>query len=80
MTRNLGPIYRVPVAEDWEVYEFPEGDARAGILTQVSFLALHARSARSSPVLRGEFVLDADPLQQDPAATAGRELRHAHAR
>ena len=59
MTWNLGPIYRVPVAEPWEVHEFPEADARAGILTHVSFLALHARSSRSSPVLRGEFILDA---------------------
>lgn len=58
MTRHLGPIYDVPVADDWEVHELPEGGERAGILTQVSFLALNARSSRSSPVLRGEFVLD----------------------
>ncbi|MFT5433172.1 MAG: hypothetical protein ACI9OJ_003877 [Myxococcota bacterium] len=58
MTRRLGPIYGVPVAEEWEVQEFPENRARAGILTNVSFLALNARTSRSSPVLRGEFVMD----------------------
>jgi len=58
MTRDLGPIYEVPVADEWEPHEFPEGSPRAGILTQMSFLALKARTSRSSPVLRGEFVLD----------------------
>ncbi len=58
MTRNLGPIYEVPVVEDWESHTFPAGGARAGLLSQVSFLALNARAVRSSPVLRGVFVLD----------------------
>lgn len=58
MSRDLGPIYEVPVEQEWAAYEFPEGSPRAGILTQVSFLALKARASRSSPVLRGEFVLD----------------------
>ncbi|MCO4761313.1 MAG: DUF1588 domain-containing protein [Myxococcales bacterium] len=58
MTRNLGPIYDVPVAKDWSPYEFPADGARAGLLSQVSFLALNARAVRSSPVLRGVFVLD----------------------
>jgi len=94
MTRNLGPIYQVPVAEDWEVYEFPEGSARAGILSHVSFLALHARTSRSSPVLRGEFILDKilcskippppadvnfDTLTPgDPSAPTARERLAAH--
>jgi hypothetical protein len=58
MTRALGPIYGVAVAEDWEAHTFPDDRARAGILSQVAFLALNARTSRSSPVLRGEFVLD----------------------
>ena len=43
MTRNLGIVYRVPVAaeEGWEPYEFSEDDGRAGLMTQISFLALH---------------------------------------
>ncbi len=35
-------------------YEFPEGSARAGFLTQISFLTLYAHPARSSPTLRGK--------------------------
>ncbi|MDH3485886.1 MAG: DUF1588 domain-containing protein [Myxococcales bacterium] len=70
MTKNLGPIYGIPVSEDWEAYEFPQEGARAGILSHVSFLALHARSARSSAVLRGEFILDSllcTPIPAPPA-------------
>jgi hypothetical protein len=70
MTKNLGPLYGVGVSEDWEPHEFPEGGPRAGILSHVSFLALHARSARSSAVLRGEFVLDSllcTPIPPPPA-------------
>ncbi len=70
MTKNLGPIYGVPVSEDWEPYEFPVGSVRAGVLSQVGFLALHARSARSSAVLRGEFILDSllcTPIPAPPA-------------
>lgn len=70
MTKDLGPIYGVPVGDDWEPYAFPEGGARAGILSHVSFLALRARSARSSPVLRGKFVLDSllcTPIPAPPA-------------
>ena len=57
MTRNLGMVYRIPVAEDgWQPYEFPEGDPRAGVLSQISFLALHSHPGRSSPTLRGKAV------------------------
>ena len=58
MTRSLGPIYDVPVATDWEAFEFPEGSPRAGIQSHMSILALNAHESRSSPVLRGLFVLD----------------------
>ncbi|TFH31840.1 MAG: DUF1588 domain-containing protein [Myxococcales bacterium] len=70
MTRSLGPIYGVAVAEDWEPYEFAAGGPRAGILSHVSFLALQARTSRSSPVLRGKFVLDSllcTPIPPPPA-------------
>jgi hypothetical protein len=70
MSRSLGPIYGVAVAEDWEPYEFPEGGPRAGVLSHVSFLALQARTSRSSPVLRGKFVLDSllcTPIPPPPA-------------
>lgn len=70
MTRNLGPIYNVPAGEDWAAFEFPENSARGGILSHASFLALQARASRSSPVLRGVFVLDnllCAPIPPPPA-------------
>jgi hypothetical protein len=70
LTRRLGPIYDVPVAEDWAVHEWRAGGARAGILSQVSFLALNARTSRSSPVLRGEFLLDKILCQTIPPPPA----------
>ena len=41
MTRALGVVYRLPVSEgdEWVPYEFREESQRAGILTQMSFLA-----------------------------------------
>ena len=57
LTPLLGSIYRVPVpqnADRWEPYEFPTGDPRAGILAEVSFVALHSHEGVSSPTLRGK--------------------------
>jgi hypothetical protein len=57
MTRALGPIYNVPVAgTGWSMHEFPEGDPRIGLLTQVSLLALHSHPGRTSPTLRGKSI------------------------
>jgi hypothetical protein len=58
MTRALGTVYRVPVGAEkgWEAFEFPANDPRAGLLTQLSFTALHAQTSRSSPTLRGKAV------------------------
>jgi hypothetical protein len=56
MSGPLGRIYHIPVDRPdggWMSYEFPEGDARAGLITQVSFAALYAHPGRSSPTLRG---------------------------
>ena len=54
LTRLLGSVYAVPVkvATGWEAHEYPEGDPRSGILTEVSFVALHSHPGRSSPTLR----------------------------
>ena len=52
----LASVYGVPLvapAGGWAPYEFPEGDPRAGIVSQVSFVALHSHPGRSSPTLRG---------------------------
>jgi hypothetical protein len=50
----LAPIYGVPAGTGWVPYEFPADSPRAGILTQVSFLALHSHPGRSSPTRRGK--------------------------
>jgi hypothetical protein len=54
MSMNLAAIYGVPTVNGWVPYEFPEGSPRAGLLTQVSFLAAHAHPARSSVTRRGK--------------------------
>ena len=56
MNRTLGMVYRVGVKteNDWEEYEFPPDDPRAGLLTHLSFTALHSHPGRSSATLRGK--------------------------
>lgn len=56
MNRTLGYIYRVPVRtkDGWEEFEFAPEDPRGGLLTQASFLSLHAHPTRSSATLRGK--------------------------
>jgi hypothetical protein len=50
----LAVIYGLPAPPEWAPYEFPEGSARTGLLTQIAFLAGHAHPGRSSPTLRGK--------------------------
>jgi hypothetical protein len=56
LSRPLGIIYRMPVAarNGWQRAEYPADSQRAGILTDVSMLALHSHPGRSSPTLRGK--------------------------
>lgn len=58
LTRSLGVIYRMPVARrnGWERAVYPEDSGRAGILTDLSMLALHSHPGRSSPTLRGRAI------------------------
>jgi hypothetical protein len=78
MSGPLGLVYRVPAASPsggWVSFEFPEGDPRAGIQTQLSFVALHSHPGKSSPTLRGkairELLLCQTPiLLERPPATA----------
>jgi hypothetical protein len=51
---SLAPVYGLPAAGGWKAYEFPADGERQGILTQVSFLAVHSHPGRSSPTLRGK--------------------------
>ncbi len=68
MSGPLGLVYAVPVSkpDDWVPYEFPEGDPRAGIVTQLSFVALHSHPGRSSPTLRGKAVREILLCQKVP--------------
>lgn len=56
LSRPLGIVYRMPVTarNGWEQGVYPSDSHRAGILTDVSLLALHSHPGRSSPTLRGK--------------------------
>jgi hypothetical protein len=64
---RLAPIYKMPVAlttTGWsEVQVEPE---RAGLLSQVGFLALHAHPGRSSPTRRGRALREIFLCQKVP--------------
>jgi len=66
MSMNLGAVYGVPTTQGWVSYEFPEGSARRGLLTQVSFLAAHAHAVRSSPTRRGKALREIFLCQKVP--------------
>jgi hypothetical protein len=68
LTRALGPLYDVAVdkPDGWEPYEFPPDSPRAGILTQLGFVALHSHAGRSSPTLRGKAVRELLLCQKVP--------------
>lgn len=67
MSMNLAVIYGVPSVDRWVPYEFPEGSPRAGLLTQVSFLAAHSHPARSSPTVRGKALRELFLCQKVPS-------------
>ncbi len=72
LTRNLGMVYKLPVEtrNGWEAHDFPAGDPRAGLLTQIGFLALHAHPGRSSATLRGKAIRElllCEPVPMPPA-------------
>jgi hypothetical protein len=68
LTRALGRVYALPVPtrNGWESTEFPATGGRAGILTDVSFLALHSHPGRSSPTLRGKAIREIFMCQKVP--------------
>ncbi len=69
MTRTLGQVYRVQVQAPkgvWQRFEFPADDPRAGIQSQLGFLALHSHPGRSSPTLRGAAIRSTLLCQQVP--------------
>jgi hypothetical protein len=70
--RVLGPIYYVPVApkHGWVPYEFPEGDQRVGLQSEISFASLYAHPGQSSPTLRGKAIREVFLCQKVPAPPA----------
>jgi hypothetical protein len=67
MSPSLAPIYKVAAqGPDWTAYEFPADSPYAGILTQVSFQALHSHPGRSSATLRGKALREVMLCQTVP--------------
>jgi len=66
----IAAIYRLPAPPSWTKYEFPEGSQRAGVLTHISFLAVHSHPTRSSATLRGKALRElllCQPVPPPPA-------------
>jgi len=68
LTPLLGSLYRVPVAtpDGWAEYHFNADDGHAGILTHLSFVALHSHPGRTSPTLRGKALREILLCQKVP--------------
>jgi hypothetical protein len=69
LTADLAQLYRVPVnlgSQGWVPYEFPANSPRAGILTQIGFLAQYAHPGRSSVTRRGRAVRETLLCQHVP--------------
>ncbi len=67
----LAPIYKVAASKPgWTPYEFPPDSPYAGLLTQVSFQALHSHPGRSSATLRGKALREVMLCQTVPRPPA----------
>lgn len=70
MNGMLSPLYRLPVAQqEWNTARLDNGQ-RAGILTQIAFLAGHSHPGRSSPTLRGKAIQEILLCEEVPAPPA----------
>jgi uncharacterized protein DUF1592/uncharacterized protein DUF1588/uncharacterized protein DUF1595/uncharacterized protein DUF1585 len=69
ISADLGMLYRLPIntnSQGWVPYEFPASDPRAGILTQIGFLAQYAHPGRSSATRRGRAIREVLLCQKVP--------------
>jgi hypothetical protein len=68
MSSALARVYRVniPKTGQWVSYEYPAGDPRVGVQSQISFTALNSHPGRSSPTLRGKAVRELLLCQKIP--------------
>jgi hypothetical protein len=69
LSSDLAVLYRMQVdtgSQGWVPYEFQADDPRAGILTQVGFLAQYAHPGRSSSTRRGRGIREVLLCQKVP--------------
>ena len=62
----LAVVYGEPAPSGWTEYTEPPDSPRAGLLSQISFLALHSHPTRSSPTLRGKALRELLLCQRVP--------------
>ncbi|MDY6946949.1 MAG: DUF1588 domain-containing protein, partial [Pseudomonadota bacterium] len=62
----LAALYGEPAPAGWTPYTEAPDSPRAGLLSQVSFLALHSHPTRSSPTLRGKALRETLLCQKVP--------------
>lgn len=67
-------LYEMPAPTGWAPYTFPQDSLRAGLLTQISFLILHAHPGRSSPTLRGMGLREVLLCQEVPPPPPGTDF------
>ncbi len=70
MSPSLAVIYGAATGPRWEPYTFAPDGPRAGVLTHISFLALHSHPGRSSATLRGKALRELLLCQKVPAPPA----------
>ncbi len=66
MTPELATVYEIPSPPGWVPYTATPDSQRVGLLTQISFLALHAHPGRSSATLRGAALRETLLCQEVP--------------
>ena len=69
LSSDLAVLYRLQVdvgSQGWVPYEFPATDSRAGLLTQIGFLAQYAHPGRSSATRRGRGIREVLLCQKVP--------------
>lgn len=70
MSPSLAVIYGAATGPKWEPYTFAADGPRAGVLTHISFLALHSHPGRSSATLRGKALRELLLCQKVPTPPA----------
>lgn len=75
---SLASLYGLPgtFGETPTLVDFPQGSGRSGLLTQAAFLTGHSSaSTRTSPILRGVFILNRLLCQDIPPPPPGAEMQ-----